>query len=37
MSDRLQVACLFDEKTRKVTTGDGRELKPLTYGWAELS
>jgi len=37
MSDRLQVACLFDEKTRKVTTGDGREIKPLTYGWAELS
>jgi hypothetical protein len=24
MSDRLKVACLFDEKTRKVTTGDGK-------------
>ena len=27
----------INENTRKVTTGDGRELKPLTYGWAELS
>src|SRR6266481_4442830 len=32
MSDRLKVACLFDEKTRKVTTDGGRELEPLTYG-----
>jgi len=32
MSDRLKVACLFDEKTRKVTTGSGTEVTPLTYG-----
>ncbi len=32
MSERLDVACLFDEKSRKITTGpDGRELKPLDY------
>ena len=37
MSDRLKVACVFDEKTRKVTTGDGREVKPLTYGSNPLS
>jgi predicted dehydrogenase len=35
MSDRLQIACLFDEKTRKITTADGKEVKPLTYGWKE--
>jgi predicted dehydrogenase len=32
ISERLKVAALFDEKTRKVTTGDGKEIKPLTYG-----
>lgn len=42
MSDRLSVLCKFDEKTRKITTGDGKmvpvtELKPLTYGSQELS
>lgn len=37
MSDRLNVMCLFDEKTRKITTGDGKELKPLTYGWSKMS
>jgi len=37
MSDRLKVACLFDEKTRKVTTDGGRELEPLTYGTLPLS
>jgi predicted dehydrogenase len=37
MSDRLQVACLFDEKTRKITDGNGKELKPLTYGSLPLS
>lgn len=31
MSDRLQTACLFDEKTRKVTDGSGKEITPLTY------
>jgi len=37
MSERMKVACLFDEKTRKVTTGEGREIKPITYGSLELS
>ena len=37
MSDRLKMACLFDEKTRKVTTENGREVQPITYGTLELS
>ena len=37
MAERLNVTCLFDEKTRKITTGDGKELKPLTYGSEKLS
>jgi len=37
MSERLSVMCLFDEKTRKITTGEGRELKPITYGTLPLS
>jgi predicted dehydrogenase len=32
MSDRLNISCLFDEKTRKVTTGDGKAVEPLSYG-----
>lgn len=32
ISDRLQTVCLFDEKTRKITDGGGREISPLTYG-----
>jgi len=32
MSERLKMACLFDEKTRKITDGTGKEVKPLTYG-----
>jgi predicted dehydrogenase len=37
ISDRLKITCLFDEKTRKVTTANGTEIKPievkpLTYG-----
>ena len=31
MSERQGMACFFDEKTRKITSGDGRELKPMTY------
>ncbi len=34
MSERLKAVCLFDEKTRTVTTADGKPLKSLTYGWA---
>ena len=37
MSERLKTACLFDEKTRKITTGDGKEIKPITYGTLPLS
>ena len=37
MSERLNVMCLFDEKTRKITTGDGKAVKALTYGTLPLS
>lgn len=37
MSDRLNVMCLFDEKTRKVTTADGKEVPAITYGSVPLS
>lgn len=37
MSQRLGITCHFDEKTRKVTTGDGKEVPALTYGTLELS
>ena len=32
MSDRLKIACVFDEKTRKVTTDGGTPITPITYG-----
>jgi predicted dehydrogenase len=31
MSERLSLTLLFDEKTRKITTGQGKEVKPLSY------
>ena len=34
MSDRLKTTCLFDETTRKVTDGSGREIIPLSYASA---
>jgi hypothetical protein len=37
ISERENVMCLFDAKTRKVTTGDGKEVKVPTYGWDPLS
>lgn len=37
ISERLGVACLFDEKTHKITTGDGKEITPITYGTLEKS
>jgi hypothetical protein len=37
MSDRLKITCCFDEATRKITTGDGKEVAPITYGTLELS
>jgi hypothetical protein len=30
-SERQNVMCLFDEKTRKVTTADGRPVDLFTY------
>ncbi len=32
MSNRENMICRFDEKTRKVKTSDGREIAPITYG-----
>ena len=32
MSQRLNMTCLFDEKTRKITNGDGKEIPAITYG-----
>ena len=32
MSTRLNIACLFDEKTRKITTQDGRDVTALNFG-----
>jgi hypothetical protein len=37
ISERLGMACHFDEKTRKITAGDGREIKPITYGSIDKS
>jgi predicted dehydrogenase len=37
MANRLNLTCLYDEKTRKITTGEGREVKPITYGTLPLS
>jgi predicted dehydrogenase len=31
MSERMSMTLLFDEKTRKIHSGDGRELRPLSY------
>ncbi len=37
MSDRLKTTCLFDEKTRKISDGSGKEIQPITYGTLPLS
>lgn len=37
MSDRLNISCRFDEKTRKISTGDGKQMDPITYGTLEKS
>jgi predicted dehydrogenase len=37
MSNRLNMTCLFDEKTRKITNGDGKEVPAITYGTLEKS
>ena len=37
MSNRLGEMLYFDEETRKMTTGGGREIESITYGTLELS
>jgi hypothetical protein len=37
MSDRLKMACLFDEKNRTITADNGRIVAPITYGTLPLS
>jgi predicted dehydrogenase len=37
MAERLKMTCLFDEKTRKITDLNGKEVAPITYGTLELS
>jgi predicted dehydrogenase len=37
MSQRLNVMCCFDEKTRKITTADGKEVPAISYGTLPLS
>jgi predicted dehydrogenase len=37
MAERLKMTCLFNEKTRKITDGSGKEIAPITYGTLELS
>ncbi len=37
MSNRLNMMCLFDEKTRKITNGKGEEVPAITYGTLEKS
>lgn len=32
MSDRLKITCLFDEKSRKISDGNGKDITPITYG-----
>jgi predicted dehydrogenase len=32
MSDRLGIMCHFDEKTRSISDGGGKQLEPITYG-----
>lgn len=31
LSERLKITCLFDEKTRKISTADGKEVKPFSF------
>ncbi len=37
ISNRLSVMCVFDEKTRTISTGDGRKVDMITYGSLPLS
>ncbi len=37
MSQRLNMTCQFDEKTRQITDGSGKTIPAITYGTLELS
>lgn len=37
MSNRMNMMCLFDEKTRRITSPDGKEVAAITYGTLERS
>jgi predicted dehydrogenase len=37
MSERLKIVCYFDEKTRKVSDGAGKEIPAISYGSLPLS
>jgi predicted dehydrogenase len=37
MSNRMNMMCLFDEKTHMIKTADGKEIPPITYGTLEPS
>ncbi len=37
MSNRLNMMCLWDEKSRMIKTYDGKEITPITYGAIEPS
>ncbi len=37
MSNRLNIMCLFDEKTRTITDGSGKKIEAITYGTLPLS
>ncbi len=37
MSNRLNMMCLFDEKSRKITNSEGKEIAAITYGSLTLS
>jgi predicted dehydrogenase len=37
MSNRMNMMCLYDEKTRMIKTADGKEIPPITYGTLEPS
>jgi predicted dehydrogenase len=37
MSNRLNTMCLFDEKTRTISNGEGKKIEAITYGTLPLS
>ncbi len=37
MSDRTNMMCRFDEKTRKVMDSNDKEIDPITYGTLKIS